>query len=89
MKIVWHKNFEKHYKKRVLPYKNINLKYQERIRLFIKNQQDPVLKDHQLTGKMRLYRSFWIAGDIRVTYRIENGVFNFYDVGSHNQVYRN
>lgn len=87
MKIIWNRNFDKHYKNRVLPYKKINLKFKERIRIFINNPKDPVLKDHQLAGKLRTYRAFWIAGDLRVVYKIQNETFYFYDIGSHNQVY--
>lgn len=53
MKIVWHKNFKKHYKKRIIPHKNIDTKFIERVSLFIENPQNPILKDHQLTGKKK------------------------------------
>jgi addiction module RelE/StbE family toxin len=87
MRIQWHKNFVKHYKKRVFPYSNIKSKFDERIRLFAKDPQNPILKDHQLTQKWKNYRAFWIAGDLRVTYQIKGDAIWFYDVGSHNQVY--
>ena len=87
MRIVWHNNFEKHYKKRILPYKNINLKFQERVRLFGIDPQNPILQNHQLTGKWKEYRAFWIGGDMRVTYKIKENYILFYDIGRHNQVY--
>lgn len=87
MKIIWYKDFEKHYKKRILPHTKINLKFKERARMFVENSQNPILKDHQLTGDMKEYRSFSIAGDLRVTYKMVGQIYYFYDIGSHNQVY--
>jgi len=87
MNIVWHRNFKKHYKKRVLPYSNINLKFKKKVKIFVENSKNLILKDHQLTGNKKEFRSFWITGGIRVTYKIKRDVIEFYDIGSHNQVY--
>lgn len=87
MNIFWTKEFEKHYKKRVLPYKSIDLRFKNRIMLFAKDSKNPVLKDHQLTGKFKKYRAFWIKGDLRVVYKLQGKSCFFYDIGTHNQVY--
>ncbi len=87
MKIQWHKNFLKHYKKRIAPYPNIRSKFDQKVRLFTEDPQNPILKDHQLTQKLKDYRAFWIAGDLRIMYLTKGEVVLFYDIGSHNQVY--
>lgn len=61
--------------------------FQVRLALFIENPNDPVLKDHKLTGKRSTYRAFSMTGDIRVVYRIVDNELWLYDVGTHNQVY--
>lgn len=88
MKIYFHNAFVKHYRKRIVVNRKLDLKAEERISQFKQNPQSPVLKDHQLSGAKRHMRSFWIAGDIRIIYRIISaGEIEFMDIGSHNQVY--
>ena len=60
----------------------------DRIKLFVENQNNPIIKDHQLTGAKKDYRSFWITGDIRIIYyQISKNEVLFVDIGTHNQVY--
>ena len=66
MKIYFHNVFVKHYRKRIVVNHKLDLKAEERIFQFKQNPQNPVLKDHQLSGAKRHMRSFWIAGDIRI-----------------------
>jgi len=87
MIIRWHKDFQKHYKKRILPFKNKDLKFKERVRIFITDPNSPIIKDHRLKGDMRKYRAFWIGGDLRISYRKAGSDIEFMDVGTHNQVY--
>lgn len=87
MIIRWHKDFEKHYKKRILPFSNINFKFKERVKIFINNQNSPIIKDHKLKGKKNKYRAFWIGGDLRISYKKLGNEISFMDVGTHNQVY--
>ncbi len=82
-----HRQFLKNYKKRILSLSNLNRKFEERLNLFIKDSKDPQLKDHKLFGQLKGLRAFSVAGDIRVVYRINGGVIELYDIGSHNQVY--
>jgi addiction module RelE/StbE family toxin len=62
-------------------------KFNERFELFLISSKNPLLRDHQLIGKKKTYRAFWITGDIRVVYKIDRDNIYLYDVGSHNQVY--
>ncbi len=80
--------FLKHYKKRILPHKNLDKKFQQRRSLFLIDPTNPLLKDHQLAGDKKHYRAFSITGDIRVVYKKEDErTVRFYDIGTHNQVY--
>lgn len=88
MNIVFHRQFLRYYKKRIKPNPKLVSKYSERLHLWEKDRTNPTLKDHQLTGNKSEYRSFWITGDIRVTYKIiKTDTAEFYNIGSHNQVY--
>lgn len=79
-----HKIFNKHFKARVLPNRNLVKRFEERLLLFLERSKNPVLKDYKLTGKLNGCRSFSIGGDIRVVYRIRGNVLGLYDIGSHN-----
>ena len=88
MKIQKHPQFIKHFEKRVGNNPKLVEKYKKRLKLFVEDSKNPQLKDHQLSGEKKKYRSFWITGDIRVIYYpISSDVTLFTDIGSHNQVY--
>lgn len=87
MKILYHKVFVKHFKKRILPDVKLKARFEIQLRKLLKNSKDPSLKDHVLVGKMSTYRAFSVTGDIRVVYKIIDGGIQLYDIGSHNQVY--
>lgn len=88
MKVERHPKFEKNFKKRIANNPAKAKRFAERLKLFMENPSNPILKDHQLTGKKKSFRSFWVAGDIRVIYEpISKNHVIFLDMGSHNQVY--
>ena len=87
MMVVRHSQFGKNYKKRILPYSHLDKKFEERLRLFIKDPLSPELKEHKLVGSLMGFRAFSVTGDIRVIYRIIEGNIELYDIGTHNQVY--
>ncbi|MCX6733298.1 MAG: type II toxin-antitoxin system mRNA interferase toxin, RelE/StbE family [Candidatus Peregrinibacteria bacterium] len=86
MKIRFHKNFEKHYKKL---QKEDKAKVLAAISKFSENPLDPTLKNHPLHGSIKGKRSFSAANDLRIIFE----EFDDYvlvimlDVGSHNQIY--
>ena len=88
MKIEYHKNFVKNFKKRIRPNNSLNKKFQERLVLFISDPTNIVLKNHRLTGTKRDLYAFSVAGDVRVLYEISGQTYRFIDIGSHNQVYK-
>lgn len=59
----------------------------ERIELFSDNPLHPTLRNHQLRGKYKDFRSIDITGDIRALYlqREDEAIFNV--VGTHSQLY--
>ncbi|MDO8570218.1 MAG: type II toxin-antitoxin system mRNA interferase toxin, RelE/StbE family [Candidatus Daviesbacteria bacterium] len=87
MNVHYHKNFLKHFKLRIKHHPQMVTKFQTRLKLFINDSTNPILKDHQLIGPKSYRRAFSITGDIRVIYqKVEDGVL-LMDIGSHNQVY--
>jgi len=87
MRTVYHRQFRKNFKKQILPYPKIVSRFKQRLQLRLKNPASPLLRDHKLIGAKSEYRSFSVAGDIRVVYKIEDDIFRLYDIGTHNQVY--
>jgi len=69
MKIRFHKNFEKQYRKLSEAQKK---KTQARLVLFLENPFNPILGNRPLRGKYTSYRSINITGDIRAVYRFIN-----------------
>jgi addiction module RelE/StbE family toxin len=85
MKIRFHKNFEKQYQKLT---KKQQKKVQERLKLFLENPFNPVLKNHPLKGKYLDYRSINIAGDLRAIYKyINSEECIFVVLGRHRDLY--
>ena len=87
MKSFFLKKFQKHYKKRIQPHKALDEKFRKRYLLFIQDQTNPILEDHQLKRDLKGYRAFSITGDLRAIYYIKNDIAFFVDIGTHNQVY--
>jgi len=62
----------------------------ERADIFRKNPNDPRLKTHALIGKLKGMLSFSLDYSKRVVFLyIEPNKVLFFDIGSHNEVYRN
>lgn len=87
MRIDYHRNFLKSFRKRIVNHPSLDFKFQERIKIFQSDPQNPLLQNHKLIGHKEDYWSFSISGDIRVIYLKKNNRVLFYDIGSHNQVY--
>ncbi len=87
MKIHFTKEFKKSYKKRILSKENLIKRFEQRYDLFEENPSNPILKDHELGGRLQSHRAFSVTGDIRVVYYIFEDIIYFIDIGTHNQVY--
>ena len=88
MIIKFDSRYIKSYRKRIRNNIKIRVKVANRIKLFVENPRNPIIKDHQLTGDKKEFRAFWITGDIRIVYfPISKNEVLFIDIGTHNQVY--
>lgn len=77
MKVQFHKNFLKQYKKR----RSIERQVDERLVMFRIDPFDPILNNHGLTGKYEGYRSINITGDFRAIYElVDEGTARFVDL---------
>lgn len=82
--------FSKAFKKQLskLPRK-IQNKFKERLEMFCGNNFDNELRNHQLKGKLKGFRSIDISGDYRAVYfEAGEGIIIFEAVGTHSQLYK-
>lgn len=84
MTISYSKNFVKQAKK-LSP--ELRKKLLERIRIFSENPLHSSLRNHQLRGKYKAYRSIDITGDVRALYLHKEHEAIFDVVGTHSQLY--
>ena len=84
MTISYSKNFLKQAKK-LSP--KLRQKLQNSLRKFVSNPLHPDIRNHQLKGKYKEYRSIDVTGDVRALYlqREDEAVFDA--VGTHSQLY--
>ncbi|MBU1160623.1 MAG: type II toxin-antitoxin system mRNA interferase toxin, RelE/StbE family [Patescibacteria group bacterium] len=85
MKIIFHKNFDKQYKKL---NKKEQKKVQNRLSKFAQDPFAPLLNNHPLRGRYTDYRSINITGDLRAIYKF-NGKDQciFVAVDTHSNLY--
>lgn len=85
MKISFHKNFEKQYKKLRL---NAKRKFKERKDIFLTSPFDQILNNHPLRGKYKGYRSINVTGNVRAIYRlVKNDIAIFVAIDTHSNLY--
>ena len=84
MTISYSKNFIKQSKK-LSP--EARKKLLERITLFSGNPLHPLLRNHQLKGKYKEYRSIDVTRDIRALYLQKENEAIFDAIGTHSQLY--
>ena len=85
MIIRYRKTFSKRYKK--LPPK-IQRQFDDRLRLFVKNPSDPLLKLHPLRGRYAGYWSINVTSDYRALFvRKSDSAIMFMLIGTHSQLY--
>jgi addiction module RelE/StbE family toxin len=85
MRIIFHKQFKKKYKKLSEGDKR---HFKDRRNMFLENPFHPLLKNHALSGEYSKYRSINITADIRVMYEpIDNETALFITIGTHSELY--
>ena len=85
MIIVYHQDFKRNYKKLSPKVKG---KLEERLRIFSKDEFNPILNNHALKGKWLEYRSINVTGDIRAIFKSNTAVIIFVAIDSHSNLYK-
>jgi addiction module RelE/StbE family toxin len=85
LSIYRHRNFVKQFKK--LPRK-VQVKFEERIKLFVDNPFIEILNNHSVEKKFPECRSINITGDYRAIYKYENDSVLFVNIGTHSELYK-
>ena len=84
MEIEFRKEFKKQYKK--LPQK-IQVKFNERLKLYIETPKHPLLRLHRLTGADYPIETINITGDYRAQFLRTKNVISFIKIGTHSELY--
>jgi addiction module RelE/StbE family toxin len=85
MRIIFQRTFTKRYEK--LPVK-VQVKFDERFSLWLRDPEHPSLRVHSLKGKYVGYFSLNVTGDIRALYRYEDDtIVIFALIGTHSELY--
>ena len=86
MKIRYSKKFTKQLARQPL---KVYQAFRLRIQLFKEDISHPLLRNHQLQGKLRGYYSINVTGDVRAIYEIIGDEVYMYDmIGTHSQLYK-
>ena len=68
--------------------KKDQIKFDERMSVFIFDEYSPILNNHKLHGEYDGFRSINISGDIRVVYKnISKERVLLYRIGTHSELY--
>jgi len=84
MIVRFHKHFEKQYKKLKQQEKE---KFQERLKVFLLDEFNPVLNNHPLNGKYLGYRSINVKGDLRAVFKRDGNFITFSVIDNHSNLY--
>lgn len=85
MRIIYHRDFEKQYKKLKPSEKK---RFKERQIIFENSPFDPILKNHSLRGDQAGSRSIHIGGDLRAHYKqLDPDAVIFVAIGTHHELY--
>ena len=85
MRAIFHPDLQKKYLKF---NRKLQLQIEERIVLFIKDQNHPLLHNHALQGTYNGFSSINITGDYRAIYEVlANDIVRFIDIDTHGKLY--
>ncbi|PJE66732.1 hypothetical protein COU93_02695 [Candidatus Shapirobacteria bacterium CG10_big_fil_rev_8_21_14_0_10_36_6] len=88
MKVIFDTKFRKIIKKRFPKSSMVRYQFTNRLKMFIDDPKNDVLKCHKLTGKMAGLNAMSVNGDVRAIYYMKcEDVACFIDIGTHSQVY--
>lgn len=85
MRVKFHKNFNKSFKK--LPIK-VKVQFKKRLKLFLNEPLNLLLNNHALHGDWVDFRSINITGDFRAIYKyLNNDTVEFVIINTHSNLY--
>lgn len=85
MKVVFHKYFEKSYKKCSVKTKE---QFKKRLKLFLEDPYHHLLENHALHGEWQEFRSINITGDYRALYKYSgDNIAEFFIIDTHSNLY--
>ena len=77
--------FDKNLSKKIRKNPQLKAKVKKQIELLRENLRHPSLKLHKLTGKRAQEYSFWIEGNLRITFTIIDNVILLTDIITHDE----
>lgn len=87
LRILRSKDFDLNFKRRIKKNQQYVSDFKIAVELFLLDSSLPVLRDHELRGKMYKLRSFSINDEIRVIYLRIGNTIRLIDIGNHDEVY--
>ncbi|KKQ92519.1 MAG: Plasmid maintenance system killer [Candidatus Woesebacteria bacterium GW2011_GWA2_40_7] len=77
--------FDKNLSKKIRKNPQLKAKVKKQIELLRENFRHPSLRLHKLTGKRAQEYSFWIEGNLRITFVIIGNAILFTDIITHDE----
>ena len=78
-------HFDKNFSKKIKKNPQLRAKIIKQVELLKENLKHPSLKLHKLTGKRTQEYSFWIEGNLRITFMIIDNIILFTDIITHDE----
>ncbi|OGM77050.1 hypothetical protein A2210_01185 [Candidatus Woesebacteria bacterium RIFOXYA1_FULL_40_18] len=85
MKIETTAHFDKNLSKKLKKNPQLKSKIKKQVELLKGNLRHPSLKIHKLSGERAQEYSFWIEGNLRITFMIVNDIILFTDIITHDE----
>ena len=78
-------HFDKNLSRKVKKNPQLKAKIKKQVELLRENLKHPSLKLHKLTGKRAQEYSFWIEGNLRITFVVVDNKILFTDIITHDE----
>jgi addiction module RelE/StbE family toxin len=79
--------YKRAYKSFIKKHPGLEPKIREKLEFLQNNPQDPLLKTHHLTGRLKGLKSFILFYEYRIVFRQEGDIIYLLNIGSHDEVY--
>ena len=78
-------HFDKNLSRKIKKNPPLKAKIKKQVELLRENLKHPSLKLHKLTGKRAQEYSFWIEGNLRITFMVIDNKILFTDIITHDE----